>query len=430
MSAVTAIGPRASRLIWLSLSAVLLVLVCFAAPARAAEPFDDLPGVAVGSGSYESAAFFDQTVEFDSAKFTQQPAEKASPGRYLACNVGGTKDGWVRFATAVAGNLMVEVNTAAGVDPFYKVWTAPNVTSVLTGIEEIGCESQSHTTFEEYGFGYPVPAGQIAYVQVLDQCDATPAPGTPGRPCEPAEEEAPGGGLTKVRLRFTPFNADGDAFPDTLDACPNATGTFRGCPDSDGDGVGDADDACPMVPGKAANGCRRPDEDGDGYIAAAAGGNDCNDNDAAINPGATDLPHDGIDQNCDGHDADYPSLSNEVARVFAYSKRLKRTVGFLSPFKVAGPLAPGMTVRLTCTGRGCPFSREAIQIKPSQTGGVLIGKKLVRQILAPHSVVTLLITRPGYYGKALRFTVRKHGKMGIEELCAPPGSVTPQKQCT
>jgi hypothetical protein len=129
-------------------------------------------------------------------------------------------------------------------------------------------------------------------------------------------------------------------------------------------------------------------------------------------------------------DADYPSVTNEVGRVFAYSSRLKRAVGFLTPFKVAGPFVPGMTVSLTCTGRGCPFSREAIQIEPPQPGSVLIGKRLARKILAPRSVVTLLITRPGYYGKALRYTVPDHGKMRTEELCAPPGSVTPQEQCT
>jgi arylsulfatase A-like enzyme len=44
------------------------------------------------------------------------------------------------------------------------------------------------------------------------------------------------------------------------------------------------------------------DFDHDGY-ARLLGGGDCDDDDPAIHPGAIDLPGDGIDQDCDGHDA-------------------------------------------------------------------------------------------------------------------------------
>lgn len=58
--------------------------------------------------------------------------------------------------------------------------------------------------------------------------------------------------------------------------------------DVDGDGFGDAD--------AGLNGCLAPDE-------FVSNGDDCNDGDAGVNPDATDVCGDGVDQDCSGDDA-------------------------------------------------------------------------------------------------------------------------------
>lgn len=46
------------------------------------------------------------------------------------------------------------------------------------------------------------------------------------------------------------------------------------------------------------------DQDGDGSVSDAHGGEDCDDTDAGVNLGAEEVWYDGVDQNCDGNDAD------------------------------------------------------------------------------------------------------------------------------
>ena len=55
------------------------------------------------------------------------------------------------------------------------------------------------------------------------------------------------------------------------------------------------------------------DLDGDGFDDIAAGGTDCDDTDASIFPGATEIPDDGIDQDCDGSDLSIDADGDGIA---------------------------------------------------------------------------------------------------------------------
>ncbi|WP_173179960.1 MopE-related protein [Desulfosarcina ovata] len=93
-----------------------------------------------------------------------------------------------------------------------------------------------------------------------------------------------------------PVDADGDGFSSRKDCNDNDPTVYPGAAEIAGDGIDQDCDGADLI----VEAC--VDADGDGYTDPACGGSDCNDADAGVYPGATEIAGDGIDQDCNGVD--------------------------------------------------------------------------------------------------------------------------------
>jgi hypothetical protein len=99
-------------------------------------------------------------------------------------------------------------------------------------------------------------------------------------------------GLTNTTYDFTPLDATSFDVVKTLVVAPYPSGS----PTTTVTHVGVA-----KLTGPSSGHCY--DRDGDRSLDSACGGDDCNDANATVYPGAQEICRDGVDQDCDGSDA-------------------------------------------------------------------------------------------------------------------------------
>jgi Ca2+-binding RTX toxin-like protein len=222
-------------------------------------------------------------------------------------------------------------------------------------------------------------------------------------------------------------SGEGDTI-DLLVECEGIAVSSALVPDVDGDGVSKPsdcnDDNAAIRPGAvdiAENGVDEDcsgadavnlDRDGDGFLRPS----DCNDADARIHPGVVDIPGNTVDEDCLNGPAPFPLLDSAIAVTFTFS----RSFTVFDSVTIRRARA-GSTLRMACTGRGCPFRTRTRKLRRNQRAQTFT-RPLGRARLRPGARLELRVTKPGTIGVVARYTVRAGKAPARTDRCIAPGA--------
>jgi hypothetical protein len=179
------------------------------------------------------------------------------------------------------------------------------------------------------------------------------------------------------------------------------------------------------------------DNDKDGVSPPA----DCDDNNAAVRPGAAEVPGNGVDEDCVGGDQALPPAKNPAGVDYFFDARNLRftKVGRLKVTTVPA----GATVQVRCIGgkkKGCRFKTKkrtftkaaaAFSVKGyfNFTKKVRKKKRKIVSKLKKGTKIEITVTAPAMFGKVITFKTRSGKTPTFTVMCLPLGSTKPQKTC-
>jgi len=166
------------------------------------------------------------------------------------------------------------------------------------------------------------------------------------------------------------------------------------------------------------------DNDHDGFTA----GRDCNDDNAAIRPGAVEIKGNNFDENCDGFAEPFPTLAaGIVSKWDAKGTRLTLTV-----LQVTQQFPKGWKAKIHCKGKRCPFKSKALRAGKVKKGAATIIGSLSRsqRRFRAGQTVEIWVSAPNFNTKVARLVLKK-GKIPVTEpFCVLPDQTKVQRTCT